>query len=168
MVEIVKGLAIYLLVGTAGGLICTQLKVPAGAMIGSMMAVILLKLLVSAPIELPKGFALMVQILLGILIGATFQREMLREFHVIALPVVSSTLALVGVGLLLTALFYKMAWMDVGTAYLGTNPGAMSVLMLLSIETGSNPPVVLSFHFFRVVFVVLTAPWIFRLISRWT
>lgn len=167
MAGMLTGLGGYILVGALGGLIFTQLKVPAGAMIGSMLAVIVFKLVPAAPPELPKGFGFMIQILLGILIGATFKRDMLKEFHLIAFPVISSTIALVGVGLVLTILFYRFGLLDIGTAYLGTNPGAMSVLMLLSLETQSNPPVVLTFHFFRVVFVVLTAPWIFRLISRW-
>ena len=54
---------------------------------------------------------------------------------------------------------------DMGTGYLGTSPGAMSVLIALSLEGNTEPMLIVCFHFFRVVFVILTAPLIFKWIS---
>jgi uncharacterized membrane protein AbrB (regulator of aidB expression) len=55
--------------------------------------------------------------------------------------------------------------LDIGTAYLGTSPGAMSALIVLALESEAQPMLVVCFHFIRVVFVILTAPLIFRLVS---
>lgn len=167
MMQVIGSVVTYLVVGGLGGFLCTKLKVPAGALIGSLMAVVLFKLMLSAPPNLPKGFSFAAQVLLGILIGATFKRDMLAEFPQVALMVISSTLLLVVSGFVLTLVLYKLGLLDMQTAYLGTNPGAMSALVVLAHETQSNSAVVLIFHFFRVVFVILTAPWILRLLSYW-
>ncbi len=57
--------------------------------------------------------------------------------------------------------------MDGTTAYLSTSPGAMSALISLAVESAGHPTVVMAFHFFRVVFIILTAPLIFQLLRFW-
>lgn len=46
------------------------------------------------------------------------------------------------------------------------NP-VINILIPLAVETEINPVLVVCFHFFRVVFVPLTAPIIFRYINGW-
>jgi len=43
----------------------------------------------------------------------------------------------------------------------------MSVLVSLAVESQANPPVVLAFQFFRVIFIIVTAPLVFHLIRLW-
>jgi uncharacterized membrane protein AbrB (regulator of aidB expression) len=74
------------------------------------------------------------------------------------IPVIVSTLVLVGTGLLLALIFKKLGMLDMVTGYIGTSPGAMSAMIPLAVETEINPVLVVCFHFFRVVFVLLTAP----------
>lgn len=52
-----------------------------------------------------------------------------------------------------------------GIGVLETSPGAMSVLVSLSLEGNAEVMLIVYFHFFRVVFVMLTAPLIFKWIS---
>jgi uncharacterized membrane protein AbrB (regulator of aidB expression) len=52
--------------------------------------------------------------------------------------------------------------MEIG--FPGTSPGAMSMLIALSLEGSAEPMLIVCFHFFRVVFVILTGPLIFNLI----
>lgn len=157
----------YLAIGAIGGLLGYKLKVPSGALIGSMIAVIGLKLVFETGWRPPKHYELAVQVLLGVMIGSTFEREMIGSLTKLLLPIICSTLVLAATGLALTLIFYKMGLMNVSTSYLGTNPGAMSILVFLAFENNADPAVALTFHFFRVVFVVLTAPWIVRLLSEW-
>jgi hypothetical protein len=65
----------------------------------------------------------------------------------------------------MAAVFAKLGLLDFGTAYLGTSPGAMSALIVMALDSGAQPMLVVCFHFFRVVFVILTAPLIFKWIS---
>ncbi len=80
-------------------------------------------------------------------------------------PVLTSTVTLVGVGILLSIVFTRMGILDAPSAYLGTSPGAMSALIVLAFESGSSATLVVCFHFFRVVFVILTAPLFLKLFS---
>jgi membrane AbrB-like protein len=85
--------------------------------------------------------------------------------EVLAIPVIISCVVLVGTGVILAVVFTRLGLLDIGTAYLGTSPGAMSALIVLALESEAQPMLVVCFHFIRVVFVILTAPLIFRLVS---
>ena len=158
------GWLIYLLVGTLGGLIGARLKIPAGSLIGAMMAVIIFKLVMRSNWPIPKEVGFIFQVALGVMVGAAFQPAMLPHLKKLFFPIVTSTFTLVGTGLILSIIFTRLQILDGTTAYLGTSPGAMSGIIVLAFEGGANPPIVLSFHFFRVVFVLLTAPLILKLL----
>ena len=159
------GLFAYLGLGLVGGALGAKLKIPAGALIGAMLTIILFKMTMKMHWEIPKGFTFALQVFLGIMVGATFQPELLHVMKKIALPVIISCVVLVGVGILMAAVFAKLGLLDFGTAYLGTSPGAMSALIVMALDSGAQPMLVVCFHFFRVVFVILTAPLIFKWIS---
>jgi membrane AbrB-like protein len=130
-----------------------------------MLTIILFKMTMKMHWEIPKGFTFALQVFLGIMVGATFQPELLHVMKKIALPVIISCVVLVGAGILMAAVFAKLGLLDFGTAYLGTSPGAMSALIVMALDSGAQPMLVVCFHFFRVVFVILTAPLIFKWIS---
>ncbi|MEE4602865.1 MAG: AbrB family transcriptional regulator [Desulfobacteraceae bacterium] len=159
------GLFAYLGLGLVGGALGAKLKIPAGALIGAMLTIILFKMTMKMHWEIPKGFTFALQVFLGIMVGATFQPELLHVMKKIALPVIISCVVLVGAGILMAAVFAKLGLLDFGTAYLGTSPGAMSALIVMALDSGAQPMLVVCFHFFRVVFVILTAPLIFKWIS---
>jgi len=159
------GLFAYLGLGLVGGALGAKLKIPAGALIGAMLTIILFKMTMKMHWEVPKGFTFALQVFLGIMVGATFQPDLLHVMKKIALPVIISCVVLVGAGILMAAVFAKLGLLDFGTAYLGTSPGAMSALIVMALDSGAQPMLVVCFHFFRVVFVILTAPLIFKWIS---
>jgi len=159
------GLLTYIGLGIVGGALGAKLKIPAGALIGAMLTIILFKMTMKMHWEIPKGFTFALQVFLGIMVGATFQPDLLHVMKKIALPVIISCVVLVGAGILMAAVFAKLGLLDFGTAYLGTSPGAMSALIVMALDSGAQPMLVVCFHFFRVVFVILTAPLIFKWIS---
>ena len=159
------GLFAYLGLGLVGGALGAKLKIPAGALIGAMLTIILFKMTMKMHWEIPKGFTFALQVFLGIMVGATFQPELLHVMKKIALPVIISCVVQVGVGIFVAVIFAKLGLLDIGTAYLGTSPGAMSALIVMALDSGAQPMLVVCFHFFRVVFVILTAPLIFKWIS---
>jgi membrane AbrB-like protein len=161
------GVGLYLLVGTVGGLIGSRMKVTGGTLLGAMLAVILLKVMVQREFDIPKGYAFIVQVLIGIMVGASYTQEMNGLFARIALPVVISTLVLVAAGLIISLVLVRTGLLDASTAYLSTSPGAMSAMISLAGEGQANSPVVLLFHFFRIALIILTAPVVFRLIQLW-
>ncbi|MEW6261554.1 MAG: AbrB family transcriptional regulator [Thermodesulfobacteriota bacterium] len=159
-----RGLAVYLVVGAVGGLIGLRLKVPGGPLVGAMMAVILLRAFVDKPWSVPRGYSHFVQILIGVMVGVGYSQEIAQAFGRLVLPIIASTLILMAVGLLTSLLLAKINVLDASTAYLSTSPGALNAMIGLAEESGANATMVLAFHFFRLVFIILTAPLVFQLI----
>jgi len=159
-------LILYVCVGFVGGFCGLKVKIPAGAIIGSMLAVIAFKLYLSSNWELPKYYGFIIQVMIGILVGAAFHPSLLQTFHKLIIPVIVSSVVLVATGLIISFIFHKLGLMDMGTGYLGTSPGAMSVLIVLADSTKDNPAIVTCFHLFRVIFVILTAPIILKFVSK--
>ncbi len=159
-------LSIFLIVGTLGAFLGSKFKIPAGALIGAMIAVICFKLLARVDWSAPKSITFILQVFLGIMVGATFQPEMLKVMGKVFFPVITSTLLLVGTGLLLSFVFERMGLLDMGTAYLSTSPGAMSALIVLALDSGKDAAVITCFHFFRVIFIILTLPIIYKYVLR--
>ena len=159
------GWLIYFLVGTVGGLCGSRLKLPAGTLIGAMLAVILFKLFVRTDWPIPREANFIFQVALGVMVGAAFHPSMLPLLKTVFFPILASTLTLVATGLIISFIVIRFNILDGPTAYLATSPGAMSGIIVLALESNANSPLVVSFHFFRVVFVLLTAPLILKLFT---
>ena len=65
----------YVVLGLLGGLLGSKLKIPAGVLIGAMLTVICFKIFVKVQWEIPKSFTFVLQVLVGIMVGAAFQPE---------------------------------------------------------------------------------------------
>ena len=159
------GFLTYIGLGIVGGVLGAKLKIPAGALIGAMLTIIVFKMTMKMHWEIPKGFTFALQVFVGIMVGATFQPELFHVMKKIALPVIISCVVLVGAGVLMAIVFTRLGMLDMGTAYLGTSPGAMSALVVLALDSQAQPMLVVCFHFVRVVFVLLTAPFVFKWLS---
>ena len=155
-----------IVLGVLGGLAGSRFRIPGGALIVAMLTVIAFRLITRSQWGMPKGLSLVLQIFLGIMVGTTFQPDMIPVFKRLFLPVLSSTIVLVGTGILLSVIFTRLGILDPPSAYLGTSPGAMSALIVLAFESGSSATLIVCFHFFRVVFVILTAPLFLKLLSH--
>lgn len=155
-------LTAYLGAGILGGVFGSKLKVPAGTLVCAMAAVVLLKLVFQRTWPLPRNFDFMVQVIIGIAVGVTFQPKMLKVLPQLSAAIIISTIVLAGTGILIALILNRMGLLDMGSAYLCTSPGAMSAIVGLAIDSNANSTLVISFHFFRVLFVVLTAPFILR------
>ena len=162
-----SSLALYLALGTAGGLLGSRLHIPGSTMMGATLAVVLFKAIAVRPWPLPKSYALFVQILIGVLVGASYTSEVGRALTKVLVPIVTSTLVVVAAGALTALVLVKTGVLDATTAYLGTSPGAMSALVSIAADSDADPPIVLAFHFFRVLFIIFTAPFVFQLLRFW-
>ena len=161
------GVGIYLVLGTLGGLLGSRLKISGGTILGAMFAVLIYKVLADKPWPIEKEFALIVQILIGVMVGASYTPEIGRMLLKVAFPIIVSTLILVVAGFMVSLALAKLGVLDAATAYLGTSPGAMSALISLAADSEANPAVVAAFHFVRVVFILVTAPLMFHLMRVW-
>ncbi len=163
-----SGFGLYFCIGAAGGLIGAKLKIPGGILIGAMLSVIICKLFMQSEWEMPGGLNFITQVLVGVMVASTFHPAMLKTLKLIALPVILSSLMLICAGGLIAILLSHLNLLDSATAYIATSPGAMTALIPMSMEGSANPLVVTCFHFFRLLFILFTAPWILKALSSLT
>lgn len=151
--------------GFVGGWLGHLSKVPSGPLLGALLAVILLKLAGPPTQPLPWSFKFVGQVMIGILIGAGFHREMLPQLQKLWLPVFVSALLLIGVGVVTAIIMAKFKVLDLTTLYLSTSPGGMTALVTIAVDEGAAAPVVVLFHFTRLLLVVFSAPMVIQLLK---
>ncbi|MGE4297817.1 MAG: AbrB family transcriptional regulator [Desulfovibrionaceae bacterium] len=153
---------------TGGGLIMTRFKMPGGVLIGAMVAVVALKYLRGAPMPLPTGSKLILEILVGASVGVMFENEMIPVLKTVMGPVFISAFAVIAVGLIVAVFMIKMGLLDPGTAYISTSPGAMTAMLGMATSLEVNVPIVLVFHFVRIMLIIATAPLILKVMRFFT
>lgn len=161
------GFGLYLCIGVVGGVLGAKTKLPAGVLTGAMISVIVCKMLMKTQYEMPQSFSFITQVLVGVMVASTFHPAMLKSLKLIAFPVIMSSLALVIVGGLLAILLARFNVLDPATAYIATSPGAMTSMVPLSMEGNGNALIVTCFHFFRLMFILFTAPWILKALASY-
>jgi membrane AbrB-like protein len=142
-----------------------RIKLPGSAMICALLAVMAVKMLMHSEFRIPRNLDIYIQVALGIRVGMGYTPDIAEKFTSVALPVVCSTLVLVGAGLMMAFIIVKFNLLSIPDAYLSTSPGAMGPLISLSLDNSANPGIVAAFHFFRVIFIILTAPLAFRFLQ---
>lgn len=160
--ENVTNLMLYLGVGFLGGMAGLQVRLPGSVIIGSMLAVILVKVLTQSTWTAHGHFNVAIQILVGVIVGTRYSPALGKMLVKVLLPVMCSTLALVSAGLIVSIVLVKMNVLNIPTAYLSTSPGAFTALLTLSLDSRADSGIVAAFHFFRVAFILITAPVVFK------
>lgn len=144
-----------------GALIFDRLKVPAGALIGGMVAAIALSL---SPIEIhpmPGWFRFVAYAGLGWLLGEQFTRDTLSTLREAFWPVVVVVATLILTGVALTFLLRLMG-VDTATAFLSSSPAGITQMAALSADVGANSAIVVATHLVRVILIVSAAPFVAR------
>ncbi len=162
----IGNLIIYLLVGFVGGYLGMKTRLPAGTILGAVLAVIALKLIVNTSWSTPKSYGFICQVFLGVLIALTYQPGMFKVLGSLAVPMFISTFLLVLCGFAFALVLAKYWPLDLPTAYIATSPGGMSALVPMAVDIEVNAALIAYFHFFRIFFVVVTAPFIFKLMIK--
>lgn len=102
-------------------------------------------------------------LLLGTWIGLMFDLAIIRRLaRVVLISLLLVILTLFGtIGL--AWIFSRLSGVSVFTAFMGSAPGAMEVMIALSMKLGIDPPLVVSLHVIRFLGMLLCGP----AIARW-
>ena len=138
-------------------------------LLGPMVSLLLLRQYTKIQFEWPKLLRQIGLIFLGIQIGSSFTKAsivlMWSDFPLMVLI----TLSIVGVALLLSLLFMKMSGETIATSVLGSLPGGLAQMVLLSEEvTSANSTVVTLMQTFRIFVVVTVVPFLTAWIPQGT
>lgn len=158
--ELVKILG-TLLAATAGGLLFYKLRVPAGALIGSMLAVAVYNL-ASDKAVVPYGVRVGIQILAGAIIGVRVSRETLLSLKTMIGPVAIIVASVLAINLIVGFVLYKVTGMDLATCLFGAAPGGVVEMTLAGEALGADTPKVALMQLVRLFSVMSFMPFILR------
>lgn len=154
-----------LLVAFIGGWAGIRFRVPAGAMIGSLVAVAIYNYF-SQMGYMPANLKIIGQIIIGGTIGMNFNKSSLAEMKQVFLPAIASVFILLTVGMVAGYILHKVTGIDLVTALLGTSPGGLTDMSILAASYEADTIIVSSIHLIRLFSVIFLMPIIVRIISN--
>ena len=159
------GLAVA--VAAVGGWLGVRFNLPAGALVGAMIAGLVPGLLGIGPLAWPPFVLAGAYLLLGARVGSRFDRAIMRRLWTL-LPfvlgfIVALSLICAGIGWALA----RVTGLDLLTALLATSPGGIDAATIAALDTGANVTMVASIQMARLLLMVLVGPFIVRrLVAR--
>lgn len=153
-----------ILAALAGAALFERLHVPAGALIGAMLAATALNLSGVATVPVPSWLRFTAYVTLGWLLGSQLTADTVGSLRQAVLPVAVIVVSLLLAGGLI-AFGLRLMGLDPATAFLAASPGGISQMAAISVDIGANAPLVVAAHVLRVMSVVLTTPLVIRLLQ---
>ncbi len=155
-----------LLLAFLGAQLGRALRLPAGAMIIPMVLGAVLHNMGLVSIELPPWLMAPIYAVVGWQVGSRFDRPIL--LHALrALPgLLVATAALIGACAGFAALLVVWGGIAPLTAYLATSPGGIDSVAIIGMAGNADMSFVMSMQTARFVVVMITGPWIARMVAR--
>lgn len=155
----ILGLLLTFAIAVAGGIIGIKLKLPAGGLVGAMLAVALVQTAGGLHLSaMPAGTMTLLQIMVGMMIGLGITREAVLEMKEMVIPGLVLVICMVVVGISLGFLIKKLSNLDVVTSLYSTAPGGMTDMVLIVGSQGADTPKVALMHLMRLAGVILILP----------
>ena len=158
MMHPVLTIFIYILGGSALGLLMIFIGIPAGALLGAMLGAGLIS--ISGQIDIaqwPIGTKTILGIGVGTVIGTGINKETLGELQEIWKPALIITISLIIAGIVLGLLISKFLGIEPVIALLGSAPGGTIGMSLVGAEFGVGAAVA-ALHAVRLITVLLLIP----------
>lgn len=149
--------------GVLGTAIGWKMRIPSGAMIVPLLlsaACHIAGLTVAAP---PGWLVAGMQVLIGCIVGARFAGIRLRDFHLTILQSLAWTALLLIAALMLAFMVSGFVEVPREALLLAFAPGGIAEMTTVAFAIGTDVAFVVTCHVLRVTFLVLAAPWLFRL-----
>ena len=117
--------------GAAGGLTARKFRLPAAALTGSLITVIIWSL-VSQRGSMPSDMKVWLQIFSGMLIGSRIKKSDLADIYRLFLPIVILFFGMMAMNLVFGGLMHIFGGLDLVTALLSSAPGGMQDMALIA------------------------------------
>lgn len=157
-------LTITLIVGITGGLAALKLKIPAGAMIGSMLCVAFYNV-ITGNAFLPQDIRVITQIAAGAFIGSGIRYKDVQDLKLMIKPAVLMVSAMMILDLLMGYLMYKITGIDLVTSLFASAPGGLMDMTLISVDLGADTSKVAVLQMARLMTVMIIFPPMIKFIS---
>ncbi|MFP4239266.1 AbrB family transcriptional regulator [Rhodosalinus sp.] len=149
------GLVLTLAAGAAGLVLGRRLRLPAGQLLGPLLAAAALNLSGFGPVALPPELVIAAQIVVGASLGAKFlgiTGPMLRRAAGLGLVSVGTMLAMAALAALALT---EATGKPVDVLMVSFAPGGVTEMSLVALSLGASPAIVTIHHLFRIGLTVL-------------
>lgn len=149
------GLALVFAIGAAGGYAGMRLRLPAGPLLGALVAVLAAQLLIPGLPSVSPQVRMWLQILAGVALGSRVSADTVRRLRR-AGPLAAMVVVVTILGTLAGGAVVALALgLDRGTALLASTPGGMPEMILIADSLGRDVPTVVVIQLIRVVLTLL-------------
>ncbi len=154
-------------IALAGAIVALKLKIPAGALVGSMVAVGLVNMCGTMTVPTPPAATRFVlQVGLGVILGSRLTLDTVAGMRELWRPALICTVIAIGTGVLSGVLISRWLGIERLTAILGTAPGGLTDMSLIALDMGAQGTTVMVMHLARLISVIVVVPWVVRWIVQ--
>lgn len=159
---IIPYLLLLHLAGGIGGTLLRRMRIPAGALIGSLLAAMVFNTFYPVIPTYPKDLRLGIQILSGLVIGTRFTQADIKTLKTMVLPVLILIVMLLSINLGFAYLMSEFTALSFMTSFFACAPGGVSDLALVAADFGASMEHVALLQLFRLISVIIIFPPLIR------
>ena len=157
-------IALALAIGSVGGYVGHRLDLPLAWMIGALVFVTVASV-AGAPVSLPPRLRAFMIAVLGVMLGSAFTPELLDRIGQWGITLSILFVYSAAVGALAFVFFRAYLGYDRSTAFFAAMPGGLAEMTTFAHDSGGDDRVVALVHTMRVMLIVLTIPFWFRMLE---
>ena len=150
-----------LTLASLGGYVFYKLKVPGGAMIGAMVAAIILTLTTGLA-YIPRNLRVFIQMFVGMKIGSNISKKDVLDLRNLLIPTAILIVSMVLLDLVFGTLMATIGGLDLTTALFSCSPGGMADMAIIADEMGANAVYIVVLQLSRILFIYIALPPVFR------
>jgi uncharacterized protein len=150
-------LVLTIIVGFIGGLTALRFKVPAGAMVGSMLATGLFSV-TTGHAFMPQDVKVITQIAAGAFIGAGISRKDVLDLRYIVKPAILMVSSMIILNFLMGYIMYRTTGIDLVTCLFASAPAGIVDMSLISSDMGADTSKVAILQMVRLLIVFIVLP----------
>lgn len=152
-------------VAIACGSLLNKLKVPAGAMVGALLAVGILNV-VTGKMYMPGEAKVVVKAVAGLFIGMSVTTDTVRNLIKLIKPTVMLVVLIIGLCFSMGVVLFYVTDLDVVTALFCVAPGGMTDMTLMSLDMGGDSAVVAVIQVMRLLTVYCISMPLVKLLAK--
>lgn len=154
-----------ILIALSGGYIFKKLKVPLGALLGSLFCVSIYQLLTNQAVLIDQT-SFILQVCSGVLIGNKITLDILKSLKELWKPYLSMMVLLVIILCFMATLLVWLTHIDIMTAIFSLAPGGATDLTILSSQFNANMSYVALIHTCRKLLIMVLVPFVAKALCQ--
>ena len=151
-------------IAAVGGVIGYKLKLPAGAMLGAMVATVIFNLITHHAVFY-ADLRVVVQLLAGAMIGSRMNRDVLLGMKRLTVPILILVASMFVLNMVFGSALYLFSSLSAPTALFAAAPGGASEMAIVAGELGANAAHVAILQLARLVIIYTCLPFIITRLS---